>query len=69
MAYTQADLDAIESAIANGYLRVRDHTGTEVEYRSFDDLRRVRDLIRTEMGINKNNGIRRGFARHSKGIC
>lgn len=45
MAWQQADLDAIESAIATGAKRVRFQTH-EVEYQSLSDMLRVRDLIR-----------------------
>lgn len=48
MAWTQQDLDAINSAIATGAKRVRFQTH-EVEYHSVSDLIRARDLIRSEI--------------------
>ena len=45
MAYTQADLDRIEAAIATGTLRIT-HNGKTTEFRSLDDMIRVRDMIR-----------------------
>jgi hypothetical protein len=48
MAWTQADLDAINAAIATGAKRVRYQTH-EVEYQSMADLLRARDLIKSEV--------------------
>ncbi|MBB4590179.1 phage head-tail joining protein [Rhizobium ruizarguesonis] len=48
MAWTQADLDAINAAIATGAKRVRFQTH-EVEYQSMTDLLRARDLIKAEV--------------------
>lgn len=44
MAFTQADLDAIDAAIASGELTVS-HNGRTVTYRSMDDLFKARDRI------------------------
>ena len=68
MSWTQADLDALEAASAKGVLRVRDHTGTEVEYRSLEDMRRTRDMIRAELGLINNSGIRRKYFSYGKGV-
>lgn len=48
MAWTQADLIAIETAIATGAKRVRFQTH-EVEYQSANDLLKVRDLIKSDL--------------------
>ncbi|NTI92271.1 hypothetical protein G6L78_01365 [Agrobacterium rhizogenes] len=48
MAWTQADLDAINRAIADGAKRVRFQTH-EVEYQSMTDLLRARDVIRADV--------------------
>jgi len=40
MAITQAQIDALESALASGELRVT-HDGRTVEYRSIDDLKKA----------------------------
>ena len=45
MAYTQQDLDRLESAIGTGTLRVT-HNGKTTEFRSLDDMIRTRNLIR-----------------------
>jgi hypothetical protein len=49
MAYTQAQLDALDEAIANGALVVM-YDGKRVEYRSIDELMRARRIV--ERGLN-----------------
>jgi len=49
MAYTQAQLDALDAAIASGALRVT-YDGKTVEYRSTADLIRARALVLAELG-------------------
>lgn len=49
MAYTPAQLAAVERAIARGERIVR-YSDRTVEYRSVDELMKVRDQIRTELG-------------------
>lgn len=48
MAYTQAHLDAVELAIAQGEKTVR-YADRNIEYRTVDELIRARDLIRTDL--------------------
>ncbi len=48
MAWTAADLTAIEEAIATGAKRVRFQTH-EVEYHSIADMLRARDVIKGEI--------------------
>jgi hypothetical protein len=50
MAYTQSDLDLIEAAIKEGALTVK-YADKQVTYRSLDEMLRIRDLIRAELGI------------------
>lgn len=50
MAFTQGQLDAIENAIASGATRVS-YQGRSVEYGSLDNLMRVRDIIRRDLGL------------------
>lgn len=45
MAWTQTDLDRVETAIASGVLEVTTFDGKKVRYQSLADLIRVRDLI------------------------
>lgn len=46
--FTLTQLAAIEAAIASGELRVS-YDGKSVEYRSMDELRTARDLIRADL--------------------
>lgn len=48
MAFTQSQLDAVESAIASGELSVT-FDGRTVQYRSVADLMRARNAIRRSM--------------------
>lgn len=63
--FTQADLDAIEKAMASGAKRVK-YSDKEVEYNSFADMSKARDLIRKELGITDGR-FGRIFSEHSKG--
>ena len=53
MAFSQGQLDAVETAIASGVLRVS-YEGKSSEFRSLDDLIRVRGLIRRALGLDAN---------------
>lgn len=48
MAFTLAQLEAIEGAIASGELLI-EYEGKKVQYRSMADLLRARDLVRAEL--------------------
>lgn len=48
MAFSQAQLDAVETAIASGELKVA-FNGREVSYRSIDDLIKARDTIKASL--------------------
>ncbi len=50
MAFTQAQLDALENAIASGTTRVS-YDGKNVEYASIDVMMRVRNIIQRALGI------------------
>lgn len=50
MAYTTAQLETIEGAIASGTLRV-EIDGRVVVYQSLDALIKLRDQIRAELGV------------------
>ena len=50
MAYTTAQLETIEGAIASGTLRV-EIEGRVVVYQSLDALIKLRDQIRAELGV------------------
>lgn len=72
MAWSQVDLDAIESAIGSGQRRVR-LNGREVEYHSVDQMLKARDIIRNELnkaaaeisGVKRPRSFR---SRTSKGL-
>lgn len=49
MAYSQADLDALQAAMAKGVLRVK-LDGEEVWYRSIDEMLKVERRIKIALG-------------------
>jgi hypothetical protein len=51
MAFTLTQLNAIDAAIATGTLRVM-YDGKQVEYRTIDDLRKSREIIRSDLIAN-----------------
>jgi hypothetical protein len=53
MAFTQAQLDALKSAIATGALEVRNANGEQVKYRSLDEMKRIVGLMETEIGATR----------------
>ena len=58
MAFTQADLDAINEAIASGAVEV-EYADKKVRYRSLDDMKRVRTEIENELSPNGRRCSRR----------
>lgn len=68
MAFTVAQLTAIEEAIASGELTVT-YEGKTVTYRSMADLMRAREVIRADLektGQLAADAPRRSFATFSK---
>jgi roadblock/LC7 domain-containing protein len=70
MAFTQTDLDNINTAIATGELAV-EVNGRKVVYRSMDDLLKARALIATDLvaaapavGSVRRGSFRVTFATH-----
>src|SRR3954462_8842872 len=55
MAFTLTQLDAIETAIASGTTRVS-YDGKSVEYRTLDEMIRVRGIIRRALGVDAGGG-------------
>jgi len=51
MAYTSAQLSALETAIANGVLRVESPTGQIVVYQNLTEMRTALAEMRAELGI------------------
>jgi hypothetical protein len=50
MAYTQTQLDALETAIAQGALSVQ-FNDKKVTYNSYPEMIRLRDSMRSELGV------------------
>lgn len=57
MAWTLAQLNALDEAIALGTTTV-EYQGKKVTYRSLDEMLRVRDVIRRELGLAGGEGTR-----------
>ena len=51
MAFTAADVEAIERAIARGETKVRFADGREVTYRTVEDLLRARSAMQAETTV------------------
>ncbi len=49
MAWTQADLDALDKAIASGAVRVDYPNSGSITYRSLADMRSIRGEIQNEL--------------------
>jgi hypothetical protein len=64
--FTQAKLDALEDAIAEGALTVK-YADKQITYRSLAEMMQIRDLMRKELGVTKS-GNRRVYAKFSKGL-
>ena len=52
MAYTQAQLTALESAIAQGASEC-EFDGKKIKFRSIDDMNALRNQMRVQLGITK----------------
>jgi hypothetical protein len=66
MAWTQTQLDALEEAISQGALVVK-YQDRMVTYRSLNEMLKLRELIRNELGLTETTV--RLFAKHSKGTA
>ncbi len=56
-AFTQAQLDALTAAIAQGVTTVT-HNGKTVRYASIDDMLRLRNTMKTELQTQPPNASR-----------
>jgi hypothetical protein len=65
VAFTQAQLDAIEEAIASGATSVS-YEGKTVSYQSLDQMLRIRAIIRSALG--QTNPPVTVLAQHSRGF-
>jgi len=66
MSFSEADLDAINKAIASGTTRVK-YQDKEVEYRSLADLERIRDTISDTLA-GSEGGIKRPIGVYDSGL-
>lgn len=68
MPFTIEQLNTLEAAIAQGATTVK-YADKEVTYRSMDEMFRLRDLMRSELGLNGTdpNKNRVVFASFDKG--
>jgi hypothetical protein len=66
MAYTQAQVDALEDAIAEGVLTV-EMADRSVTYRSLEEMSAILDRMKDELGLNSAKVTRKYFS-HSKGL-
>ena len=65
-SWNAKDLEALEKAIAQGVRSVK-YTDKEIEYRSLDDMLRLRDVIKRDLGLTRKSN--RLYAKFSKGTC
>lgn len=63
MAFTQADLDAVNSAIASGELTIK-HNGRETTYRSIADLLAAKKAIESDIALQAPASRRGGTLRY-----
>lgn len=72
MAFTQAQLDALDEAIASGELRVQ-YSDKAVQYRSLDEMLKLRTLMAGELAATPAElsamGGRRATTYYDKGLC
>jgi hypothetical protein len=72
-AFTLEKLLALESAIADGTLRVK-YSDKEIEYNSLKEMLRLREIMRKELGLKNKSGSsgvfggRRIVGVHTKGL-
>lgn len=65
MAWTQTDLDKIETAIARLVLRIRFSDGREVEYPSVKEMLGARDAIKQALAVS-SGAVRCTQAQYTK---
>jgi hypothetical protein len=66
MAWTLDDLNKLKDAIATGAKRVK-YADKEVEYNSFDDMIKAKNLIESELGLNSGQK-RRSYPSYTKDL-
>lgn len=63
--FTQEQLDALTEAISQGAVKVK-YSDKEVEYRSLEEMMKIRDMMKQELGQVKGSG--RTLVEWSKGL-
>ena len=66
MGFTLTQLEALEDAIAQGVLTVS-YNGKTVTYRSLDEMIKLRDMIRKDLGL-VSKGSTTILTKYSKGL-
>jgi hypothetical protein len=66
MAYTIDQYNVLTEAIAQGALKVK-YADKEVEYRSLDDMIRIKNMMETELGLKKSV-IKTKYAKFTTGL-
>jgi hypothetical protein len=59
MAFTNDQLSALETAIAQGALSVQ-YADRRVTYHTMDEMLRLRNQMRSELGLNTSSSANRG---------
>ena len=67
MAFNQTDLEAIQTAIGSGVLRVRYADGREVTYQSLDDLMKAERRILDAIARTTSRRSRRSYPGYRNG--
>ena len=57
MAFTQADIDALKKAIANGARTVQYADGRAVTYRSLDEVRQLLVMMQDDVASSSSGGF------------
>lgn len=65
--FSQAGLDAIEEAIAGGYLEV-EYDQKKIRYRSLTELLQIRDLIRRKLGLSGASTVYPTYSRYETSL-
>lgn len=65
MAWTQSDLDALETAMKGGVRKVK-YSDKEVEYRDLEEMMKLRNIMKKSLGQTK--GSRKYFTNFDKGL-
>ena len=68
MAYTQTDIDRLRSNIAKGVKRLKLGNGEEIEFDSYDQMRRRLSDMEAEVSGQSKSGFSVGYALTTRGL-